>query len=135
MHTDCMMKVASGPFCHQFCCQQVFRDQGLIYMVLEYGDIDLARLLHNHEESKRAALLMSESVVPGDGDESSRVAAGTCSASGIGMKNNAIGTGGEDAASGVVSSSEQQQQQQQAAGRIDKNFVRLYWQQMLQVMM
>jgi hypothetical protein len=29
---------------------KVFREQGLIYMVLEYGDIDLARLLYNHEE-------------------------------------------------------------------------------------
>ena len=27
------------------CCPQVHRSEGLIYMVLEYGDIDLARLL------------------------------------------------------------------------------------------
>jgi serine/threonine-protein kinase TTK/MPS1 len=32
---------------------QVFRDEGLIYMVLEYGDIDLAHLLHNHEEARQ----------------------------------------------------------------------------------
>jgi hypothetical protein len=36
-------------------CVQVFRDEGLVYMVLEYGDIDLARLLHNHEEARRRA--------------------------------------------------------------------------------
>lgn len=60
-------------------CQhsQVFREEGLIYMVLEYGDIDLARLLHNHEEARRK----------GGGSE----------------------------------------------GEIDENFIRLYWQQMLQV--
>ena len=46
-------------------------------MVLEYGDIDLARLLHNHEEARRRS-------------------------------------GG-------------------AEGSIDENFIRLYWQQMLQV--
>ena len=56
---------------------QVFRDEGLIYMVLEHGDIDLARLLHNHEEAHRQ------------------------------------GAG--------------------ADGEMDENFVRLYWQQMLQV--
>lgn len=56
---------------------QVFRDEGLVYMVLEYGDIDLARLLHNHEEARRK------------------------------------GYGSE--------------------GEIDANFIRLYWQQMLQV--
>lgn len=48
-----------------------------MYMVLEYGDIDLARLLHNHEEARRK------------------------------------GYGSE--------------------GEIDANFIRLYWQQMLQV--
>jgi serine/threonine-protein kinase TTK/MPS1 len=31
----------------------VFRDDGLVYMVLEYGDIDLARLLQSHEEARR----------------------------------------------------------------------------------
>lgn len=34
---------------------QVFREDGLVYMVLEYGDIDLARLLHSHEEARRRA--------------------------------------------------------------------------------
>lgn len=34
---------------------QVFQEEGLIYMVLEYGDIDLARLLHNHEEGRRGS--------------------------------------------------------------------------------
>ena len=29
---------------------QVIRTEGLIYMVLEYGDIDLARLLAKHEK-------------------------------------------------------------------------------------
>eukprot|EP00798_Chlamydomonas_sp_ICE-L_P023347 gene23347-30598_t len=62
---------------------QVFREEGLIYMVLEYGDIDLARLLHNHEESRKSRA---------------------------------------EGASGAGPDS----------GSMDENFVRLYWQQMLQ---
>ena len=54
---------------------QVIQSEGLIYMVLEYGDIDLARLLAKHEKSR------------GEGH----------------------------------------------AGTVDENFIRLYWQQMLQV--
>ncbi len=58
------------------CLLQVIRNEGLIYMVLEYGDIDLARLLAKHEKAQR------------DG--------------------------------GVTD--------------LDENFIRLYWQQMLQVL-
>ena len=65
---------------------QVFREQGLIYMVLECGEVDLARLLYNHEEAKRRDRTAAE----------------------------------VEAAAG---------------GQIDENFVRLYWQQMLQVWM
>ena len=54
---------------------QVIRTEGLIYMVLEYGDIDLARLLAKHEKACRE--------------------------------------GGSQ--------------------ELDENFIRLYWQQMLQV--
>lgn len=54
---------------------QVVRSEGLIYMVLEYGDIDLARLLAKHEKAQREG--------------------------------------------GVTD--------------LDENFIRLYWQQMLQV--
>jgi hypothetical protein len=54
---------------------QVIRSDGLIYMVLEYGDIDLARLLAKHEKAQREG--------------------------------------------GVTD--------------LDENFIRLYWQQMLQV--
>ena len=32
---------------------QVIRGEGLIYMVMEYGDIDLARLLARHEATQR----------------------------------------------------------------------------------
>ncbi|PSC73666.1 hypothetical protein C2E20_3077 [Micractinium conductrix] len=32
---------------------EVHRSEGLIYMVLEYGDIDLARLLQKHEKARR----------------------------------------------------------------------------------
>ena len=55
---------------------QVIQAEGLIYMVLECGDIDLARLLVKHEQARRE------------------------------------GGGADD---------------------IDENFIRLYWQQMLQV--
>ena len=55
---------------------QVLQAEGTIYMVLEYGDIDLARLLAKHEQAHKE------------------------------------GGGG---------------------GEIDENFIRLYWQQMLQV--
>lgn len=55
---------------------QVLQAEGTIYMVLEYGDIDLARLLAKHEQARKE------------------------------------GGGG---------------------GEIDENFIRLYWQQMLQV--
>ena len=47
---------------------QVFRDQGLIYMVLEYGDIDLARLLHNHHEALTARKA-AKAVQKGEGQE------------------------------------------------------------------
>ncbi|KAK9833841.1 hypothetical protein WJX74_007511 [Apatococcus lobatus] len=53
---------------------EVLRQEGIIYMVLECGDIDLARLLARHEKGRREG----------------------------------------------------------AAGEIDENFIRLYWQQMLQ---
>lgn len=77
---------------------QVFREECLIYMVLEYGDIDLARLLQNHEEARRRQL--------GAGGASSGGGGGASSAS-------TVATGG--------------------SGEIDENFIRLYWQQMLQV--
>ena len=32
---------------------QVIKSEGLIYMVLEYGDIDLARLLQRHEAAQK----------------------------------------------------------------------------------
>ena len=32
---------------------QVLQSEGIIYMVLEYGDIDLARLLAKHERARR----------------------------------------------------------------------------------
>jgi hypothetical protein len=75
---------------------QVFEDVGLIYVVLEYGDIDLARLLQNHEEARRRQL-----------------------ASGVGAASSGVG----NCAAGVTGGS----------GEIDENFIRLYWQQMLQV--
>ncbi|PRW45719.1 hypothetical protein C2E21_5938 [Chlorella sorokiniana] len=56
---------------------EVHRSEGLIYMVLEYGDIDLARLLQKHEKARREL------------------------------------AGGE-------------------VEEIDENFIRLYWEQMLQ---
>ena len=55
---------------------QVIQAEGTIYMVLEYGDIDLARLLAKHEQDRRDSA-------------------------------------GKDV--------------------LDENFIRLYWQQMLQV--
>ena len=58
------------------CASQVIQAEGTIYMVLEYGDIDLARLLAKHEQARREG-------------------------------------GGAD--------------------ELDENFIRLYWQQMLQV--
>jgi serine/threonine-protein kinase TTK/MPS1 len=61
---------------------QVFAEEGLIYMVQEYGEIDLARLLAKHDAARREA-------------------AGQA------------GRAGRDA--------------------LDENFIRLYWQQMLQV--
>jgi serine/threonine-protein kinase TTK/MPS1 len=33
----------------------VFTEEGLIYMVQEYGEIDLARLLAKHDAARRAA--------------------------------------------------------------------------------
>ena len=63
-----------GPDLHLLAPHQVIRGEGLIYMVLEYGDIDLARLLQRHEAAQREA----------------------------------------------------------AAAELDENFIRLYWQQMLQ---
>lgn len=84
-------------------CVQVFREQGLIYMVLEYGDIDLARLLFNHEENRK------KSLAPPPPPASAPSASASSSSAGA--------SGGE------------------AAGElgIDENFIRLYWQQMLQV--
>lgn len=64
---------------------QVFQAEGLIYMVQEYGEIDLARLLAKHDAARRAAT-------------------GTDAAHGGLLKDN-----------------------------LDENFIRLYWQQMLQV--
>ncbi len=86
---------------------QVFREEGLIYMVLEYGDIDLARLLHNHEEAKRARAAAGLSVLPAPAG-------------------GAVGPpppGGQGAATRGGA----------GGGELDENFVRLYWQQMLQV--
>lgn len=57
--------------------EQVIKSEGLIYMVLEYGDIDLARLLQRHEAAQKE---------------------GGCT-------------------------------------ELDENFIRLYWQQMLQASM
>ncbi len=54
---------------------QVIKSEGLIYMVLEYGDIDLARLLQRHEATQKEG----------------------------------------------------------GSTELDENFIRLYWQQMLQV--
>jgi anaerobic selenocysteine-containing dehydrogenase len=56
---------------------QVFSEEGLIYMVQEYGEIDLARLLAKHEASRKEAGAQRD--------------------------------------------------------KLDENFIRLYWQQMLQV--
>lgn len=56
---------------------QVFTEEGLIYMVQEYGEIDLARLLAKHDAARREAGNLRDN--------------------------------------------------------IDENFIRLYWQQMLQV--
>lgn len=56
---------------------QVFTDDGLIYMVQEYGEIDLARLLAKHDAARKEAGALKDN--------------------------------------------------------IDENFIRLYWQQMLQV--
>lgn len=56
---------------------QVFTDEGLIYMVQEYGEIDLARLLAKHDAARKEAGALKDN--------------------------------------------------------IDENFIRLYWQQMLQV--
>jgi serine/threonine-protein kinase TTK/MPS1 len=81
---------------------QVFREEGLIYMVLEYGDIDLARLLHNHEEARRRAR----------------------------------GGGGGGGGEGAVPAVDMAGAAAEGDGRaveLDDNFIRLYWQQMLQV--
>lgn len=64
---------------------QVFQAEGLIYMVQEYGEIDLARLLAKHDAARRAAA-------------------------------------GSEAAPGTL-----------LQHNLDENFIRLYWQQMLQV--
>jgi serine/threonine-protein kinase TTK/MPS1 len=48
-----MVCPCSNPLSCLITLVQVFRDEGLIYMVLEYGDIDLAHLLHNHEEARQ----------------------------------------------------------------------------------
>ncbi|KAF8072718.1 MPS1 [Scenedesmus sp. PABB004] len=66
----------------------VFPEEGLIYMVQEYGEIDLARLLAKHDAPRRAA---------------------------------AAGGGGAPGAAGALLSE-----------ALDENFIRLYWQQMLQ---
>ncbi len=76
----------------------MFREDGLVYMVLEYGDIDLARLLHSHEEARKR-----NSAAPNDAE-----AGGGTAAAGAGA-----GPG-------------------PSPGEIDANFIRLYWQQMLQ---
>lgn len=66
-------------------CAQVFQDEGLIYMVQEYGEIDLARLLAKHDAARREAF------------------------------------GADQQAQGLLKDN------------LDENFIRLYWQQMLQV--
>jgi len=56
VHPDCCppVRAPTGPAaCPPTPRPQVFREECLIYMVLEYGDIDLARLLQNHEEARR----------------------------------------------------------------------------------
>lgn len=70
-------------------------------MVLEYGDIDLARLLHNHEENKRR-------------DRAAAAAAGVAEGQPSLVPS-------EDISGGNYI-------------QMDENFVRLYWQQMLQVL-
>lgn len=67
------------------CVLQVFQEEGLIYMVQEYGEIDLARLLAKHDAVRRAA-------------------AGSSAGNAALLPDN-----------------------------LDENFIRLYWQQMLQV--
>jgi hypothetical protein len=57
---------------------QVFREECLIYMVLEYGDIDLARLLQNHEEARRRQLASGGTAAAG---KPGMLAALTCSQS------------------------------------------------------
>lgn len=73
---ECMWYLWSCMLSIQHTVLQVIQSEGLIFMVLEYGDIDLARLLAKHEQARRE------------------------------------GGGADD---------------------LDENFIRLYWQQMLQV--
>jgi len=67
-----------------FNASKVFHAEGLIYMVQEYGEIDLARLLSKHDTARREA----------------------------------AGAG---------------EQRTLLQDNLDENFIRLYWQQMLQV--
>lgn len=68
---------ATPAVCVSVCDSQVFTEEGLIYMVQEYGEIDLARLLAKHAAARKEAGALRDN--------------------------------------------------------IDENFIRLYWQQMLQV--
>jgi serine/threonine-protein kinase TTK/MPS1 len=81
----------------------VFREQGLIYMVLEYGDIDLARLLHNHHEELAARRNERNSFAPS-----------SSSSAAVGGQGGGGGRGGGE-----------------EPPLLDENFVRLHWQQML----
>ena len=42
---------------------QIFRDSGIIYMILEYGEVDLARLLQKRERARRDAEGQSSSKI------------------------------------------------------------------------
>ncbi|WIA28772.1 hypothetical protein OEZ86_011304 [Tetradesmus obliquus] len=79
-----LLRLRNKPNIIQLIDSQVFTDEGLIYMVQEYGEIDLARLLAKHDAVRRAAA-------------------------------------GVDLAKGGL-----------LQDNLDENFIRLYWQQMLQ---
>ena len=52
-HTSGTFSVLLRPSCWEFGVWQVIRQDGMIYMVLEYGEIDLAHLLtKQHDKSK-----------------------------------------------------------------------------------
>jgi serine/threonine-protein kinase TTK/MPS1 len=89
---ELLQRLKGKPNIIQLVDAQVFADEGLVYMVQEYGEIDLARLLAKHEANRRQAV---------------------AAAGGSGGSGGAAADGG-------------------GGGGIDENFIRLYWQQMLQ---